>query len=245
MQANYLIRDAVDRVTQLRQLAAGNPLLAFALGEVKHFQAARFAATYADFLSHEKYKTVALFFLDELYSAKDYTQRDAQFARIASALERLFPEQVVKTAVSLAQLHCLTEELDLAMAQHWMNDPHTPPVARYVTAWRGVARRPERNLQLATVMNVGNELDQLTRIPGLRRLLKMMRGPASLAGLGSLQRFLESGFDTFASMGGDGDSAQHFLNAIQHRESVLIERLFATDRVACEAEISATLCQSR
>ena len=244
MQATYIIREAVERVTQLRQLAAGNPLLASAIGEVKHFQAARFAATYADFLSSAKYKAVALFFLEELYSAKDYTQRDAQFARIASALERLFPEQVVKTAVSLAQLHCLTEDLDLAMAQQWMNDPDTPPVARYVTAWRGVARRPDRNLQLATVMNVGNELDHLTRIPGLRRLLKMMRGPASLAGLGSLQRFLESGFDTFASMGadGDGDGARHFLNTVQLREAGLIEQLFVVDRVACEAKISATLC---
>lgn len=136
MQATYLTREAVERVTQLRQLAAGNPLLACALGEVKHFQAARFAATYTDFLSTEKYKTVALFFLEELYSTKNYTQRDAQFARIASALERLFPEQVVKTAVLLAQLHCLTEDLDLAMAQQWMNDPDTPRVARYASAWR-------------------------------------------------------------------------------------------------------------
>ena len=128
------------------------------------------------------------------------------------------------------------------MAQQWMNDPDTPPVARYVTAWRGVARRPDRNLQLATVMTVGNELDHLTRIPGLRRLLKMMRGPASLAGLGSLQRFLESGFDTFASMGADGDGARHFLNTVQLREAGLIEQLFVVNRVACEEKISATLC---
>lgn len=94
-------------------------------------------------------------------------------------------------------------------------------------------------------MNVGNELDHLTRIPGLRRLLKMMRGPASLAGLGSLQRFLEYGFDTFASMGADGEGARHFLNTVQLRKAGLIERFFAIDRVACDVEMSATLCQCR
>lgn len=245
MEATHIIREAVQRVTQLRQLAIGDPALASAIGEVKQFQAARFAGTYADFLNTEKYKTVALFFLEELYSAKDYTQRDAQFARIASALERLFPQQVVKTAVSLAQLHRLTEELDLAMAQQWMNDAGTPQVARYVSAWRAVDRRPDRNRQLTTVMNVGHELDHLTRTPGLRRLLKMMRGPANLAGLGSLQRFLESGFDTFASMGSSGDGARYFLDAVQLRESGLIARLFDADRVTCETEISVTLGEPR
>ena len=245
MQATLLLREAVERVTQLRQLAAGSPALAFAIGEVKQFQAARFAGTYADFLNSDKYKPVAQFFLEELYSAKDYTRRDAQFARIASALERLFPEPVVQTAVSLAQLHRLTEELDLAMAQQWINHPGAPRVARYITAWRAVDRRAERSQQLATVMVVGHELDHLTRTPGLRRLLKMMRAPASLAGLGSLQRFLEAGFDTFASMGAHGEGAKFFLDAVQRRESGLIESLFDAERVACETEISITLGEPR
>jgi len=152
---------------------------------------------------------------------------------------------VITTAVSLAQLHRLTEELDLAMAQQWMNDPHTPQVPRYVSAWRAVGQRPDRELQLASVMNVGHELDHLTRTPGLRRLLKMMRVPASLAGLAALQTFLESGFDTFASMGASGEGAKYFLDAVELRESGLIDRLFDGDRVACETEIGATLGEPR
>lgn len=245
MEATHIIREAVQRVSQLRQRAATDAALAAAIGEVKGFQAARFAGTYADFLNTEKYRPVALFFLEELYSAKDYTQRDTQFARIASALERLFPEQVVKTAVSLAQLHRLTEELDLAMAEQWMKHSSATSVARYINAWRAVDRRADRDRQLATVMSVGQELDHLTRTPGLRRLLKMMRTPASLAGLGSLQRFLESGFDTFASMGASGEGAKYFLGAVLSREQGLIDRLFNADPVACETEISALLGEPR
>lgn len=245
MEATNIIRDAVMRVTLLRQTAADHPGLARAISDIKHFQARRFAGTYFDLLQSERFKPAALFFLEELYSEKDYSDRDSQFARIAGTLERLFPQQVVQTAVSLAQLHRLTEELDLAMAQHWMSNAEAPEVSRYAAAWRAVDRRPDRDRQLATVLEVGHELDRLTRAPGLRMMLKMMRGPANLAGLGSLQKFLESGFDTFAAMGRKGDGALYFLETVREREAGLINRLFDDSVVACETELSQILGQPR
>ena len=245
MEAAKIIRDTVLQVTQLRNISAGSPGLAQALGEVKRFQARRFSGTYFDLLHSDQYQPVALFFLDELYSEKNYAERDAQFARIASALERLFPQQVVQTAVSLAQLHGLTEALDLAMAHQWMSNANATEVARYVAAWRSVDRRADRNTQLAMVLEVGHELDRLTRTRGLRMMLRMMRKPANLAGLGSLQRFLEAGFDTFAVMAGKGDGAAFFLDTVQARESGLIDRLFDASAVACETEIAQALGPAR
>lgn len=245
MEASQIIRDAVTQVSLLRQTAADQPALARAIHDVKSFQARRFAGTYSDLLQSEQYQSAALFFLQELYSEKDYAERDTQFARIAGALERLFPQQVVQTAVSLAQLHRLTEDLDLAMAQSWMSNGNAPEVTRYVRAWRAVDRRSDRNTQLSTVLNIGHELDRLTRTHGLRMLLKMMRGPANLAGMGSLQRFLEAGFDTFAAMGRKGDGARHFLATVMTRETDLIDQLFEADTVTCETEIARILGQPR
>ena len=65
-------------------------------------------------------------------------------------------------------------------------------------------------------------LDRLTRNPLVRHSLRMMRGPARAAGLGELQRFLESGFDTFKAMHG----ARDFLAAIGARERALAQALF-------------------
>lgn len=245
MEAANIIRDAVMRVTQLRKSTADKPGLARAISEVKRFQAQRFAGTYHDLLRSDQYQPAALFFLNELYSEKDYSERDAQFARIASALARLFPQQVVQTAVSLAQLHGLTEELDLAMAQRWMSDANTNEVARYVAAWRAVGRREDRNTQLRMVLDVGHELARLTRTRGLRMMLRMMRKPANMAGLGSLQRFLESGFDTFAAMAHKGHGTVFFLNAVETREAGLIGRLFDAGTVASETEITLVLGQAR
>ena len=245
MEATHIIRESVTRVASLRDTAARTPGLALAVSEVKRWQARRFSATYVDLLHAAQYQAAARFFLEELYSEKDYATRDAQFARIASALERLFPKPVVQTAMSLAQLHGLTEELDLAMAQHWLTNAGLPDVPRYIAAWRAVGRRAERLAQLGTVLQVGHELDRLTRTPGLRLMLKMMRKPANVAGLGALQQFLELGFDTFAAMGRQGDGPRYFLETVRVRETQLFGLLFDAPTAACEAEIAHILAQAR
>jgi hypothetical protein len=242
MNAKTIIRSAVDRVGQLRQRATQRPGLAEAVSEIKHIQARRFQGTYADLLQTPQYQPAALFFLNELYSDKDYTQRDAQFSRIAGALERIFPEQVIHTAVSLAQLHALTEELDFSMAEQWLSHRAGTDAARYVAAWRIVARRSDRQLQLTSTLEVGAELDRLTRKHGLRTMLRMMRRPANMAGLAALQQFLESGFDTFATMGKQEGAVSNFLALVNTRESLLIEALFDASTNYCEAEIDQLLC---
>jgi hypothetical protein len=245
MEAKKIIRDAFMHVTLMRQTAAEKPGLAQAVAEIKFFQAQRFAGTYSDLLQSDQYRAAALFFLEELYSDKDYSERDAQFVRMAGPLERLFPQQVVQTAVSLAQLHRLTEELDRAMAEEWMANAEKPAIARYILAWHCVGRRADRNMQLTTVIDIGNELNRLTRTPGLRRMLRMMRVPARLARLGDLQRFLESGFDTFAEMGRQVDRVKYFLDTVMEREAYLIDQLFDSSAVACETKIRHLLGQTQ
>jgi hypothetical protein len=260
MSAKQTIQTAVERVGQLRQLAADTPGLAQAVSEIKAFQAKRFTGTYFDLLHIPQYQPATQFFLEELYSEKDYSERDTQFSRIAGTLERMFPKQVVQTAVSLAQLHSMTEDLDVAMAQSWLSsqnsiqktDQESNQVDRYITAWHEVGRRADRDAQLSGALRVGQELVTLTRTPGLRMALKMMRKPATLAGMAALQRFLESGFDTFAAMGpkkpSNGgqpspsiDGTAYFLQTVKKRESALIDQLFDAPAQTCKAEIERVL----
>lgn len=244
MDAADTIRDAVARVAALRQSSAAQPVLHTATLAVKSFQARRFAGTYTDLLASTEYAGATRFFLDDLYSDKDYSLRDAQFARIAGGLQRLFPKQVVATAVTLAQLHILTEELDHQMALAWMGMDATDAVARYMACWRAVGRDADRNHQLEMVLQVGGELDRLTRTPGLRMMLRMMRRPAAVAGVGSLQAFLEAGFDIFAKMAGKGAQAREFLATIQQREAQWIQQLsLGYDPLQCEARLRACLAQ--
>ena len=137
MEAAQKIRTAVTAVSLLRRRVEADPSLQAALGRVKRVQSRRFAGTYADLLAAGPFSAATRFFLDELYSDKDYAERDAQFARIAGAIEKLFPAQIADTAVDLAELHALTEELDQAMA------------VACAVAWRRPDRRPTLRSRLA------------------------------------------------------------------------------------------------
>lgn len=245
MDAGSKIREAVNAVAELRGAAARQPALSAAVRDIKRVQSLRFAGTYADLLADPAYAPAARFFLDELYSDKDFSERDAQFARIASAIENLFPAQVAATATALAQLHALTEDLDAAMACAWLADAKGSDPARYLRCWRSVGRRNDRSRQLEVVLDVGEELGRLVRAPGLRMMLRMMRKPASAAGLAALQRFLETGFDTFAALASQRRGVESFLETVRQREQALIAALFDGDPVACETELARSLGQAR
>ncbi len=237
MEPAETIRNAVAAVSLLRIQTVASPALLEAVKRVKLFQAQRFRATYADLLDSKDYGPATQFFLNELYSDKDFAQRDVQFAKIAGALQTLFPKQVVQTAVTLAQLHRLTEELDHQMGISFLSASSADEVVTYVQAWNTVGRQPDREIQLKTVLSVGLELERLTRTPGLRLMLKMMRRPAHAAGLGALQTFLEAGFDTFAAMSGKQQLVARFLSTIEERESKLIQALFSPGTARIEKHL--------
>ena len=234
------IREAMQTVALLRHRRLADPALDAASLEVKRFQAQLFMASYADLLDSPRCRHAAQFFLTELYGDKDYAQRDQQFSRIANTIARLFPKAVVETAATLAEVHALTEALDDRMAQQWLLDATGNTAARYVRCWRAVGDSAARQQQLQVVLHLGQELDLLTRMRGLRSLLKMMRAPAAAAGLGALQNFLEAGFDAFAQMKG----AAEFLNVVEARESALIESLFSDDAVTCETFLRQLLAST-
>ena len=202
------------------QRAASASLMAH-VRAIKHYQQRRFSHTYADLLAAPRYAAVARFFLDELYGPHDFTERDAQLARIVPALVRQFPRAMVDAVGTLVQLHALSEVLDSRMGANL--DGVDVDASRYIEAWCATGMVESRERQIALTLEVGTALDALTRKPLLRNSLRLMRRPAHAAGLGALQGFLETGFDTFRAMGG----AQEFLSMIESREHRLADALFA------------------
>jgi hypothetical protein len=217
--ADEILR-CLESVAAERSFRSAEPTLAERVAEVKRFQHQRFSATYADLLASPRYARAAQFFLDDLYGPGDFTQRDKQFERVVPALVRLFPKDIVTTVSRLAQLHALSESLDTAMSRQINDRPLD--WASYARAWQAVGRVADREGQISLTLEVGSALDRFTRNPLLRGSLRLMRGPAQAAGLGSLQDFLESGFDAFRGMRG----AEHFLITVAGRERELAAKLF-------------------
>lgn len=187
---------------------------------LKAYQQQRFSRTYADLLRSPRYGSASRFFLDELYGPSDFAQRDAQFARVVPALVRLFPSEIVDTVATLAELHALSEALDSTMAIELEHD--AVQGIEYIRAWQATGRASARERQIALTLDVAGRLDRFTRRVFIRNSLRMMRGPARAAGLAELQRFLESGFDTFRAMNG----ADEFIATVSARERALASSLF-------------------
>jgi hypothetical protein len=220
------ILDCLKKVEAERATRALDPALDQAVRTIKAYQHARFTQTYADMLAHPRFGAATQFFLDDLYGPADFTSRDAQFVRIVPALVRLFPRDVVDTVQCLGRLHALSEQLDTQMGRLVL-DLNPPGVllngSSYGECWRRLGQPDARDKQIALMLAVGSALEGYTRNPLLRHSLRLMRGPAQVAGLGSLQLFLERGFDTFRAMKG----AAPFLETIAQRERALAASLFA------------------
>jgi hypothetical protein len=214
------IARGLELVRELRAARDRDPGLAARVQRIKQYQHQRFERDYAELLASPRYGMAARFFLDDLYGPTDFSARDAQFSRIVPTLARVLPNEVVRTVEQLIELHALSEELDQQMASVIGPEPVDDGV--YQRAWRQVARRADRERQVRLTLDVGRALDAHTRNPLLGVTLRLMRGPARLAGLAQLQSFLESGFSAFVAMKG----AQEFLDTVARNELALIAKLF-------------------
>lgn len=192
------------------------------LAALKAWQASRLTATYADLVGEPRYAAATRFFLDDLYGPKDFTARDEAMIRILPTMSRLLPESAVETAALAIELEALTEALDQRLAKALPARGAIDPEI-YARAYRESSTPAERRRQVRLAIAVGRGLDALVKKPLVLRMLKLMRTPAKLAGLGGFQDFLERGFAAFASMGG----ADVFLATLEEREEELVRSYFA------------------
>lgn len=220
----------LDAVQAQRERRRGVPDLKARVDAIKKYQQKRFTHTYADLLASPRYRGAARFFLDEMYGPQDFSDRDAQLARVVPALVRLFTAEVVDVVGTVVSLHALSEQFDSAMGQAL---PGALLDAQgYAAAWRATGEPTLRERQISLTIDVGAALDRLVHKPLLRRSLHLMRGPARLAGLAQLQEFLERGFEAFRGMQG----ADQFLALVAQRERQLAAALFnASDAAAMQA----------
>lgn len=221
----------IAEAQQLRAARAGDPRPED-YATLKRWQAARLARSYADLLAQPRYRPATEFFLSDLYGPKDFRTRDEELARVVPIMVRMLPARALETLLDAVKMDALSESLDTDMVlalRRTGGDAAAIDWPAYVAAYRRCGRRAEREMQIALVNEIGQTLDRLTRLPLIHVSLKLMRGPAHLAGLGALHDFLQGGFDAFSAMKGADD----FLAIVTQRETALMRELFADAEAGC------------
>ena len=216
---------ALARVARHNEARAADPILDGALARLGLWQANRLRATYADLERSPRYGPAMKFFETDLYGGTDFTRRDADLARVVPAMKRLLPANVIETVAVAVELNALSHELDRAMTSVMPNVDAALSVADYCTAYRAAGRYDQRKRQIALIGEVGMALDRYVEKRVIRKALWLMRRPARMAGLGTLQDFLERGFAAFARMRG----AVEFLSTIETRETAIHEAIVGGD----------------
>ncbi|MEO6227943.1 MAG: hypothetical protein ABIO61_08850 [Thermomonas sp.] len=196
------------------------------LKPLQAWQTQRLERSFARFLQDPARSPAANFFLSDVYGDRDFSQRDADIAKVMPMMQRLLPSTLVATVADGIELGALTHALDLRMAEALQRlAPRRRSIDEtlYATAYRAVGLRRLRARQIALIGAIGQGLATALRTPGVSMLLTLSRLPARAAGLGELQRFLERGFEAFAGL----DDAQAFLADIRQHELAAMARLFA------------------
>jgi len=210
----------------LRLAAAADPVRGQRRDRLRAWQAARLAKTHADLLASPKFNIAATFFLSDLYGPKDFSERDAEMEKVLPIMTTMLPVSGLRTLLLAVEVDALSERFDAEMVAVLGKrlDQDGLALDDYAAAYRQVGDRDGRELQIRLIGETGEALDALAHKTFAGAALKLMHGPAQLAGLGELHAFLERGFNAFRSL----RRADEFLETIVQRERELMVSLFTT-----------------
>ena len=199
--------------------------LAPRLAALQAWQAGRLAAEYADQRALPRRRDAVDFFLDEVYGARDFSERDTQFARAIHKLRAMLPLVALQALRDAVELQALTVELDVAVAERLTVGATPLDAASYGAAYRETDRQVDRQRQIELAVSIGRRLQHLTTHPSVELMLRLAATPARLAGYGALQAFIERGYASFQRL---GPEAEAFLAAIGEREDAFRHRTSAS-----------------
>ena len=187
------------------------------LDVLRAWQSARLAATYADLLANPRYALACRFFLDDVYAAKDFRQREEEIRRLDEIISHFLPDillKLVKTTITLNDLTQILDEELWSVLQKQLGVTDTITMDLYVAGYRLCDNYDKRVYQIELIDQVGHMVDTTTKIPMIATTLKVVRTPVSRAGWGDLHDWIERGFFAFQRMHG----AKEFLATIHDRE---------------------------
>ena len=195
------------------------------LALLRQWQAERLADTYADLIQKRKYTLAGQFFLNDIYAAKDFSQRDNDLEYLYDVMSSILPKFLLALVENTIELNNLSKILDSQLLTVLENDlgltDHITP-KMYTDGYRICNNYEQRKTQIDLILEVGRQVDLGTRIPLVGTAIRLASGPSQRAGWGDVHGFLERGFKAFKRMRG----AKYFLHTVEKREMYILNQIF-------------------
>lgn len=186
-----------------------------------------FLPQYADLRERPGYDDAIDFVISDLVGP-DIAKRDRELEKVVPLMMRMLPEKALAALATAMALNADVLRINLGIADV-LGDRVTSgePVSErdYCAASRQVADFADCERLIATTVEAGLALERIVALPMISPLLRSMRGPARLAGVGDLQAFLEKGLRTFRAV----PDVHVFVESLEARMSEVFARVFAAD----------------
>jgi len=192
------------------------------------WQAERLARTYADLLEQPRYRSACLFFLEDIYAARDFSQRDHDLETMYEFMRRFVPDPISRPAALTIKLHRMSEILDRKLLDVLVNQldvTDSITVEQYAEAYRRCDNYRERVEQIDAIIEICEHIDGIVRNPISGPALSVASRPLRGAGYGEVVTFLERGYNSFKRMHG----SRYFRKTLQERETGILDRIYARD----------------
>jgi hypothetical protein len=193
---------------------------------LRSWQSERLARTYAGFALNPRFKPALRFLLEDLYGARDFSQRNHDIQRLYELVRRIAPEPMIRPLILSVELHFLTERLDEQLLDVLVNrlgvtDAITVPL--YAEAYRLCDNYVMRVKQIELIYELGTLIDGIVRMPLSGAMLKLAKLSLEKGGWRELMAFMERGYNAFKAMRG----GREFLDAVREREKRILDRIYA------------------
>ncbi len=212
------------------------------LALLRVWQGERLTRTYADLLDQPRYRSACLFFLEDIYAARDFSQRDHDLETMYEFMRRFVPDAISRPAALTIKLHRMTEALDrklLDVLVKQLDVADSITVEQYAEAYRRCNNYRDRVEQIDAIIEICEHIDGIVRNPITGPALGLAKRPLRGAGYGEVVAFLERGYDSFKRMHG----SRHFRKTLREREMGILDRFYAHDPDPFRFEMSAAPAQ--
>ena len=203
------------------------------VNQLRAWQCQRLLTSYQNLYQEARFAPAMDFFTRELYGPNDFSQRDADLQKAAPLMEAALSNKTIGTFILAVKLNTLSFKLDVELVQQ-LGEVTAISNELYAKAYAASDNLAERQLQLDYIELLARELDKIANRASIMMILKLARVPANLAGLGELQRILESGAAAFRQIGKIDD----FIGPILSGENKIMKSLFAGE--VCLPEFNYT-----
>ena len=194
---------------------------------LQDFQVRRLKRDFRDLRLSPEYGPFTEFFATEIYSAKDFTERNESFRKLTSQFRGVLGEEIYTGLVRLLDLHSLTDQLDDRITEHLIaaGTPTNFTEAQYEKAYKELDNYDERMSQIRMILDSLRFTHHVSQMTFIGVVLKSAKVAAGMFTKDRTIGMLEHAYSTLRGI----KNIEYLVDQVQTREVSRLDRIYGLD----------------